>query len=75
MQISIQLQGEEKFIKVLIRIFERKRLLERPERRWENNIKLNHKEIGWEDMGWVYPTQDRHSWRAFMYQLINIWVS
>jgi hypothetical protein len=36
--------------KVLIGILERKRLLGRPERRWQNNINLDYKEIVCEDM-------------------------
>jgi hypothetical protein len=37
---------------------ERKRPLRRPRRRWENNIKLDLQEVGWEGMAWIDLTQD-----------------
>jgi hypothetical protein len=36
------------------RILERNSLLERPECRWVNNIKMYYKEIGCEDVDWIY---------------------
>jgi hypothetical protein len=33
---------------------ERRRPLERPRFRGEYNIKMNNKQIGWENMGWIY---------------------
>jgi hypothetical protein len=38
---------------------ERKCLLGRPKCRLEDNIKMTLKEVGWEDMGWIYVDQDR----------------
>jgi hypothetical protein len=31
-----------------------KRQLRRPKRRWENNIRMNLVEIGWEVVGWMH---------------------
>jgi hypothetical protein len=31
-----------------------------PRHRWENNVKIDHKDIGWEDMGWIHAAQDRN---------------
>jgi hypothetical protein len=33
----------------------------RPRNKWENNTKMHHKEIGWEDVDWTYQTQDRET--------------
>ena len=32
---------------------EGKRPLERPKRRWEDNIKMDLQEVGWGGMGWI----------------------
>jgi hypothetical protein len=37
---------------------EGKRSLGRPRRRWEDNIKMDHRELGWGDMDWIHLTQD-----------------
>jgi len=29
-----------------------------------DNIKMYIKEIGWEDMVWIFPAQDRGQWRV-----------
>jgi hypothetical protein len=33
---------------------ERKRLLGRPRRRWEDNIRMDFREIRWEDVDWMH---------------------
>jgi hypothetical protein len=37
----------------------RRRPLGRPRRRWENNIKMDQREIGWESVNWMHLAQDR----------------
>jgi hypothetical protein len=39
----------------------RKRPLRRPRRRWEANITMDLREIGWEDVKWMHLAQDRNS--------------
>ena len=39
-----------------------KRLLERPGRRWEDNIELDLKEIGWQSADYINLSQDRGRW-------------
>lgn len=39
--------------------------LVRHRRRWEDNIKVYLKYAGWEDMHWIYLTEDRDSGRHF----------
>jgi hypothetical protein len=43
---------------------EGKRLLGRPRRRWEDNIKMNLREVEWKDMYWMNFAQDQ--WRAIV---------
>jgi hypothetical protein len=45
---------------------EGKRPLERPRRRWEDNIKMNLQEVGCEGMDWMDVAVDRDRWRAFV---------
>jgi hypothetical protein len=45
--------------------------LGRPRRRWEDNIMMNLREIGWGDMDWSNLAQDRDQWRALVNTVIN----
>jgi hypothetical protein len=49
-----------------------KRPLERPRRRWEDNIKMNVKEIGWEGVEWMHVAQDRDQWRAVVNTVMTL---
>jgi hypothetical protein len=51
-----------------------KRLLERPRRRWEDNIKIDLREIGWCGMDWIDLAQDRDQWRALVNTVMKFWV-
>jgi hypothetical protein len=51
---------------------EGKRPLGRPRRRWENNIKLDLREIGWGVMDWIDLAHDRDQWRALVNTVINL---
>jgi hypothetical protein len=44
------------------------RQLGRPRRRWEDNIKIDRQEVGYEGMDWIVLAQDRDRWRA----LVNV---
>jgi hypothetical protein len=41
---------------------EGKRPLGKTRRRWEDNIVMDLKEVGWGRMGWNHLTQDREQW-------------
>jgi hypothetical protein len=51
---------------------EGKRPLERPRRRWEDNIKMDLRGIGIDVTNWIWLAQDRVQWRAFVSTVINL---
>jgi hypothetical protein len=51
---------------------EGRRPLGRPRRRWEDNIKIDLREVGWGDMDWINLAQDRDRWRALVNAVINL---
>jgi hypothetical protein len=53
---------------------EGRRPLGRPRRRWEDNIKLDLREVGWGGMDWIYLAEDRDRWRALVYTVMNLQV-
>jgi hypothetical protein len=54
---------------------EGRRPVERPRPKWEDNIKMDLREVGWGYMGWIYMTQDRDRWRILVNAVMNFWVS
>jgi hypothetical protein len=52
--------------RVLVRKPEGKRPLERPRRRWEDNIKIDLQEVGGGGEDWMELAQDRDRWRALV---------
>jgi hypothetical protein len=56
---------------ILVREPEEKRPLGRPRRRWEDNITMDLKDIGWEGVDWVHLGQDRYQWCAFVKTVMN----
>jgi hypothetical protein len=56
--------------RVLVGKPEGKRLLGRPRRRWEDNIKVDLQKIGW-GVDWIDLALDRDEWRAVLNQVIN----
>jgi hypothetical protein len=54
---------------------EEKRPLGRPRCRWENNIKIDIKEVLWEDVDWIHLVQDRDPWRALVNTVVKIRVT
>jgi hypothetical protein len=51
---------------------EGKRPLRRPRRRWEDNIKIDLREIRWGGMDWIDLAQDRDQWRALVNTTMNL---
>jgi hypothetical protein len=65
--------GEERGVyRVLVGRPEGKRPLGRPRRRWEDNIKMDVREIGIDGANWIQLAQDRVKWRAFVNTVMNL---
>jgi hypothetical protein len=48
--------------------------LERTWRRWEDNIKMDIKEIGWEGVDWIHLAQHRYQWWVLVNMVMNLCV-
>jgi hypothetical protein len=57
---------------VLVGRPEGKRQLGRPSLRWEDNIKVDLKEIGMDGASWIRLAQDRDQWLAFVNTVMNL---
>jgi hypothetical protein len=64
--------GGEKCLKVSVGRPKGKRPLGRPRRRWEDNIKMDLREIGIDGANWIQLAQDRVRWRAFVDTVMNL---
>jgi hypothetical protein len=53
---------------------EGRRTLGRPRRRWEDNIKMDLREVGCGCVDWMEVAQDRDRWRALVSAVMNLWV-
>jgi hypothetical protein len=60
--------------RILVGKPEGKRPLERPRRMRVDNIKIDHREIGWDGMDWIDLAQDRDQWWALVNTVMNLWV-
>jgi len=64
--------GEKRGVyRVLVGKPEGKRLLGRPRRRWEDNIKMNQQEVGCGGMDWIELAEDRDRWRVLLNAVMN----
>ncbi|KAJ4447465.1 hypothetical protein ANN_09472 [Periplaneta americana] len=57
--------------RVLVGRAERKRPLGRPRCRWEDNIKMDLREMGYDDRDWINLARDRDRWRAYVRVAMN----
>jgi hypothetical protein len=60
--------------KILVGKPEGKRPFGRPRRSWENNVKMDLKEIWWKGVDWIRLAQDRDQWRVILNAVMNLWV-
>jgi hypothetical protein len=58
--------------RILVEKPEGRRPLGRPRRRWVNNIKMDLREIGWDDGDWIDLAQDRDNWKALVNMVMNL---
>ncbi|KAJ4446907.1 hypothetical protein ANN_13608 [Periplaneta americana] len=74
----VALMGESRnAYRVLVGRPEGKRPLGRPRRRWEDNIKMDLREVGYDDREWINLAQDRDQWWAYVRAVMNFryWVA
>jgi len=50
----------------------RKRPLGRPRRKWQDNIRMDHRKIGWEGVDWMHMAQNRDQGRSFVNTVMNL---
>ena len=73
MGVACSAYGEMRGIyRVLMGKLEGKRPLGRPRRRWEDNIKMDIKEVGFRFMDWIELCHDRDSCRALVNAVMNL---
>jgi hypothetical protein len=58
--------------RILVGRPEGKRPLGRPRRKWEDNIKMDLREIGIDGANWIQLAQDRVQWWAFVSMVMNL---
>ena len=49
-----------------------KRPLGRPRRRWEDNIRMDLREVGCDPGEWIDLAEDRDQWRAYVWAVMNL---
>jgi len=65
--------GERRVVyRVLAGKPEGRRPLGRPRRRWEDNIRIDLREVGCECVDWMELAQDRDRWRALVSAVMNL---
>jgi hypothetical protein len=67
--------GKRKINRVLVGNPEGNRPLRRTRRRWEDNIKMDLREIGWGSMDWIDLAQDRDQWRVLLNTVLSLRVT
>jgi hypothetical protein len=66
------MEEERNVYKVLVGKPEEKRPLGRPRRRWEDGIRVDLRENGWECVESIQLAQDRDRWRAVVNTVMKL---
>ena len=61
--------------RILVEKPEGKRPLGKPRRRWEDNTKMDLKEVGYDPGDGIALGEDRDQWRAYVRAVMNLRVS
>jgi len=65
--------GESRCVhRVLVGKTEEKRPLGRSRHRWEDNMKADLQEVGFEGMDWINVAQDRNRWWALVNAIMKL---
>jgi hypothetical protein len=57
--------------RILVGKPEGRRPLGKLRHRWVDSIKIDVREVGWDDVDWVNLAQDRDHWRSLMNTVMN----
>jgi hypothetical protein len=57
---------------ILVGKYEGKTPTGRLRRRWEDNIRMDFREIGWEGVDWILLAQHIDQWRALVNTIMNL---
>ena len=60
--------------RVLVGRREGKNSLGRSGRRWEDNVEIDLREVGWRGVDWTDLARDRDRWQALVNTVMNVWV-
>jgi hypothetical protein len=71
---NVARMGRRCAYRILVGKPEGKRPLGRHRRRWEGNIRMDLREIGWSGMDWIDLAQDRDQWRALVNTVMDLGV-
>ncbi|KAJ4435187.1 hypothetical protein ANN_23763 [Periplaneta americana] len=69
--VSQDSASERNAYSVLVGRLKGKRPLGRPRHRWEDNIKMDLREVGYDNRKWINLAQNRDQWRAYMTERIE----
>jgi hypothetical protein len=64
--------AERNAYRILVGKPEGERPLERPRRRWMDNIKMDLREIGWDSMDWINLAQEMDQWSVVVNTVLNL---
>jgi len=66
--------GTRNVHKIVVGKAEGKRPIGRRRHKWEDNIRIDLREIGWEDVDWMRLAHDRNQWRVLVNTVANLGV-
>jgi hypothetical protein len=69
-----RMEATRNTFKILVREPEGKTPIGRLRHRWEDNIKINLQEVGFEDADWIHLAENKSRWRALVSTVLNIQV-
>jgi hypothetical protein len=58
--------------KILVSKTEGKRPCERFRHRWEDNVRMDLREIGWEGVDWMHLSEDNYQCQTLMNTVMNL---
>jgi hypothetical protein len=58
--------------KILVGKPKGKKVGEKHRRRWEDNIRMDLRIVGWEGVDWTYLAEDRDRWRALVKRIMKL---